>query len=448
MSHSIESTVNVTTNQFVTEEKNIDLKNSFMAAFKKEAARIQWTDFDSTLEDIAHIQSEAKKLTISELLLEAGLFKLLGSSISALAPQWIFYNGLLLSSPSDNYAPLPYSSPFTYSYQNEHFSLSIPNNNNLESDKANPEANPSPLYLIYINHSSNKGYASKPKISIMVEENAQASIIECYVHMGAHLSFIQSNTEIILGTAAKVEHSILTKTPGAQSLETFSNNPVATATIATSTQARNNAYESVQSTQEVQSVQSTHIAQVTIEQNNKSEYRGFLTTWNLNLYKTKVLLNLKGTEGLSEFNVLQRLKEAEYSNIEITEHHQLPNSKSQILARSVLQDTSRLDFIGKIMVDENAEGTNARLENKNLLLSSKAEAHTEPQLEIYNGNIQCSHGATVGYLDESALFYLQSRGIEKAEAQQMLVQAFLQPVIQNIPHKPLQTLLEDAQHAY
>jgi len=141
-------------------------------------------------------------------------------------------------------------------------------------------------------------------------------------------------------------------------------------------------------------------------------------------------------------------KKTEYANIELTMHHTQTDCQSRIMTRAVMQDESRFDFTGKIIVDKIAKGTDARLENKNLLLSSRAQANTEPQLEIYNGNIQCSHGATVGHLDEDALFYLQSRGISKSDAMQMLIQAFLQPILQNIPHSGLQTLLEKLIHEY
>ena len=98
-------------------------------------------------------------------------------------------------------------------------------------------------------------------------------------------------------------------------------------------------------------------------------------------------------------------------------------------------------FNGKVMVRPKAQKTNAFQENKNLLLSEKAAVDTKPQLEIFADDVKCSHGCTVGQLDEEALFYLRSRGIPEHESKALLLYAFGDEVIQRVPLKVLRQRL-------
>lgn len=104
--------------------------------------------------------------------------------------------------------------------------------------------------------------------------------------------------------------------------------------------------------------------------------------------------------------------------------HQAPNSQCQLVWRGLANDKARANFYGGIQIDKGADGSNAALSNKNLLLSAQAQINTQPALEIYADEVKAAHGATVGQLDQTALFYLQSRGVPRAEAQQLLTQAF------------------------
>jgi len=113
--------------------------------------------------------------------------------------------------------------------------------------------------------------------------------------------------------------------------------------------------------------------------------------------------------------------------LKIDHIHEHCSSKS--IARGVLHDKSSTDFIGRIMVHPGAKKTSADLQIKNILCSPKAQATNKPELEIYNGDIRCRHGSTTGQLDQDALFYMRSRGIDEQEATAMLISGFVQPVI-------------------
>ena len=112
--------------------------------------------------------------------------------------------------------------------------------------------------------------------------------------------------------------------------------------------------------------------------------------------------------------------------------HQLPNCISHQTYKGVLNDTSRGVFNGKVFVRENAHGTDAQQSNKNLLLSDTARVDTKPQLEIFNDDVKCSHGATVGQLEEEELFYLLTRGLPRILAKNLLTYGFAEEVINKI----------------
>lgn len=109
--------------------------------------------------------------------------------------------------------------------------------------------------------------------------------------------------------------------------------------------------------------------------------------------------------------------------------HSVPNGKSEQLLKFAVKDEARGEFVGELIVAPNAQHTDARQTNRNVLLSPTATLHTQPQLEIYADDVKCSHGATTGQIDESALFYMQQRGIAAKEARQLLLAAFFHDVL-------------------
>ncbi|AWT58898.1 MAG: hypothetical protein DF168_00070 [Candidatus Moanabacter tarae] len=123
--------------------------------------------------------------------------------------------------------------------------------------------------------------------------------------------------------------------------------------------------------------------------------------------------------------------------------HYAPNSRSNLLFKNALSDSSRSIFSGLIKVDEIAQQTNAYQTNRNLLLSSEAEANALPGLEILANDVRCSHGATTGKIDDEQLYYLRARGIRKPLAQELLVFGFLEEVITKVESEKLQNQLRE-----
>lgn len=124
--------------------------------------------------------------------------------------------------------------------------------------------------------------------------------------------------------------------------------------------------------------------------------------------------------------------------------HTVPNCTSHQNYKGVLNDKSRAVFNGKVFVRENAHGTDAQQQNKNLLMSNEARVDTKPQLEIFNDDVKCSHGATVGQLEEEELFYLLTRGLPENLARNLLTYGFAEEVIRKIGIESIKSDLDEA----
>ena len=121
--------------------------------------------------------------------------------------------------------------------------------------------------------------------------------------------------------------------------------------------------------------------------------------------------------------------------IAVDMHHDLPHCNSRQLFKGIAGGTSRVDLYGKIIVAQDAQRTEAYQENHNILLSDGAKVDTKPQLEIYADDVKCSHGATIGRLNEEEQFYMRSRGITLEDAKVLQMISFIAPVLENIPEE-------------
>jgi Fe-S cluster assembly protein SufD len=136
------------------------------------------------------------------------------------------------------------------------------------------------------------------------------------------------------------------------------------------------------------------------------------------------------------------LAENQHHDTHSTIDHALQNCISHQTYKGVLNDKSRGVFNGKVFVRENASGTDAQQSNKNLLLSNDARVDTKPQLEIFNDDVKCSHGATVGQLEDEELFYLLSRGISENLAKNLLTYGFAEEIINKIEIEAIKNELD------
>ena len=133
--------------------------------------------------------------------------------------------------------------------------------------------------------------------------------------------------------------------------------------------------------------------------------------------------------------------------IAVDMHHDLPHCNSRQLFKGIAGGRSKVDFYGKIIVAQDAQRTEAYQENHNILLSDDAKVDTKPQLEIYADDVKCSHGATIGRLNEEEQFYMRSRGITLEDAKVLQMISFIAPVLEQIPEEEREIVaahLEDA----
>lgn len=150
------------------------------------------------------------------------------------------------------------------------------------------------------------------------------------------------------------------------------------------------------------------------------------------LVRNDLRVNLVAPGGRVQLNGLHMTRDRQHVDNQITVEHRAAHCTSQQYYKGVLADHSRGVFAGRILVQVGAQKTDAQQTNHTLLLSKEADANSKPQLEIYADDVKCSHGATVGHLDDEAMFYLRSRGMGKQEARAALIQAFARDVINRI----------------
>ncbi len=172
-----------------------------------------------------------------------------------------------------------------------------------------------------------------------------------------------------------------------------------------------------------------HTARLTVELSEAAEFRHCGFDFGGSLVRNDVIARLRGREASATLNGLYLAGDQQHIDNHTRVDHLVGPSRSSEEYRGILNRNSRCVFNGKAVVHPGADGTDASQSNHNLLLSGDAEIDTKPELEIYADEVKCSHGATVGQLDESALFYLRSRGLDKAEATRLITRAFASKVL-------------------
>jgi Fe-S cluster assembly protein SufD len=195
------------------------------------------------------------------------------------------------------------------------------------------------------------------------------------------------------------------------------------------------------------SIQADHgnryqFGQTTIWQSNHSRANTYTFTLDGKFVRNNLQLQLDGEGCESHMYGLYLLHGETVADNHTVVDHRKPNSFSNELYKGVLEGNTKGIFNGKIFVRPQAQKTNAFQSNRNILLSEKAAIYTKPQLEIWADDVKCSHGCTTGQLDEEALFYLRSRGIEKSTARAMMLYAFAAEVLENIPNLKLRNFID------
>lgn len=257
-----------------------------------------------------------------------------------------------------------------------------------------------PVHLLFI--TTEQGGASHVRNLIVAEAGAQATVIEHYAGLDGAVYFTNVVTSIHLEQNAVIEHHKLQQ----EASDAF------------------------------------HVAGLHAIQQRDSRLASHSFTLGGALTRNDITTAFDATGCEAVLNGLYLVGGRQHVDNHTRIDHRQPNGTSRENYRGVLDGQSHAVFNGKVIVHPGAQKTNAYQVNHNLLLSKEAEIDTKPQLEIYADDVKCNHGATVGRLDETQLFYLRSRGIEKIVARNLLVHAFAHDVIEGIRVASLRTRLE------
>ena len=187
--------------------------------------------------------------------------------------------------------------------------------------------------------------------------------------------------------------------------------------------------------------QTVHIGRTYIGINESGAVQTFTLSRGSQLARSDISVKFQGEHASCELYGLSYSKHRQHFDHHTVIDHAVGHCTSNEFYRSVLDDKSRVVFNGKVIVRENAHHSEANQANHTILLSSDAEVDTKPELEIYYDDVKCTHGATIGQLDDEALFYLRSRGLSEDAARKLLIDAFGNKVIQSISDEKMRERL-------
>ncbi|MEO8193071.1 MAG: Fe-S cluster assembly protein SufD [Gemmatimonadales bacterium] len=259
-----------------------------------------------------------------------------------------------------------------------------------------------PIHLLFISDTGSEYAAVQTHNLVLAECHSQGTIIESYVTLGGDSYFTNAVTEVYLGDGARLGHYKL------------------------QTESRN----------------AFHVGTIQVQQERNSRYESFSFATGSRLSRTNVYTTLAGDAAEAVLNGLYMVDGSQHVDHQTRIEHVAPNCPSHELYKGILDGASHGVFNGKVYVHPEAQKTDGKQSNNNLLLSDGARVDTKPQLEIFADDVKCTHGATVGRLDETALFYMRSRGIGPAQAKRLLTYAFAADVLEKIELDGLKEALE------
>ncbi len=188
-------------------------------------------------------------------------------------------------------------------------------------------------------------------------------------------------------------------------------------------------------------VDAANIASAIVTVGARCTFNTFSMTTGSGVSRYQSFITLAGEQTTLSTNSIHLLRRQQHGDCTFVIEHAVPSCTSRETFRAVLDDRARSVFQGKITVKQQAQKTDGKMMSRALLLSDDAEIDNKPELEIFADDVQCGHGATVGALDDSLLFYLRARGLNEKQAQALLIQAFVGEAIESIADESLRDLV-------
>ncbi|MBZ5697414.1 MAG: Fe-S cluster assembly protein SufD [Acidobacteriia bacterium] len=259
-----------------------------------------------------------------------------------------------------------------------------------------------PIYLLFVSTANDTPTMGHPRNLIWAEENSQVTVVEDYVSLGGGTAFTNAVTELVAGDHAVVSHYMV----------------------------------------EREHVHSYSVSTLRIQQGRGANIASHSILTGGALVRNNVHPVLAGEGGECLINGLFIGNGRQHLDNYMLVEHRSPHCASRQFYNGILDGHAHGVFHGRIVVHKDAQKTDAKQTNRNLLLSDDAQIDTKPQLEIHADDVKCTHGATIGQIEEDALFYLRSRGIDELSARRLLLLAFASECLDRMKPGPARTHVE------
>lgn len=259
-----------------------------------------------------------------------------------------------------------------------------------------------PVHMLFVTTDAGAGGMQHPRLLVVAERHSKATIIESWIGLTEQPYFTNAVAEVVVEDGATLTHLKVQR----------------------------------------EGRQASHVGTIEARQGRDSHYISFAYSTGSRLSRTNVYTVLNGEGCGTTLNGLTMLDGSQHGDVQTRIEHATPNCFSRQIYKSVLDDTAHGVFNGKVYVQAIAQKTDGKQTNNTLLLSKTAQVDAKPQLEIYADDVKCTHGATVGQIDQTALFYMKSRGIDNERARQLLTYAFAAEVLETIENETIRIALE------
>lgn len=265
-----------------------------------------------------------------------------------------------------------------------------------------------PVHLLFIQTDADANYFATSRSLVLVDANTEITIVEDYIGLGNNKYFNLPIFEVNLEEEAYVKHTKIQR----------------------------------------ESKEAIHIARTGALVAKHANYESYTITRGAKLSRNEPRISQRDEEVEFTVDGLVLIDGDQVSDTHSVMDHRFSHCESHQLHKCVINDKAHSVFNGKIFVRKDAQKIDSFQENRNLLLSRKGLVNTKPQLEIFADDVVCTHGATVGQLEEDEVFYLKSRGLNDQQARELLIYAFALETIENITVESVQKLLVDEVHNF
>ncbi|MGB3620364.1 MAG: Fe-S cluster assembly protein SufD [Ketobacter sp.] len=260
-----------------------------------------------------------------------------------------------------------------------------------------------PIHVVYISTEESAPGFGQSRLLLLADSGSSTQLIEQHESMSISNIFHNHMSEMVLAGNAKLVHQRM----------------------------------------QMQQEDAAHVNGLHVQLAEGSHYEQHAIALGSKLKRNDVCINFNGSNSYSRLNGVFLSKHQQHIDNHLNLEHGSPHCNSDTVYKGFITDKSRAVFNGRIHIHKDAQKTEAHLNTNNLLLSNQAELNAKPELEIYADDVKCSHGASIGQLDEKSLFYFQSRGIDRTVAEAMLCLGFVNEMVDLFPNEQVRSVITE-----